>query len=43
VQAPTGWTDKGVGGWVDAMKTVYQNGALFNEITFEQVRANSMK
>jgi nicotinamide phosphoribosyltransferase len=43
VQAPTGWSDKGIGGWVDAMKTVYQNGALFNEIAFEEVRANSNK
>ena len=43
VTAPTGWTDKGVGGWTEAMKTVFQNGALFNEITFEEIRANSNK
>ena len=43
VQAPTGWSDKGIGGWTEALQTVYMNGALFNEITFEQVRANSMK
>jgi nicotinamide phosphoribosyltransferase len=43
VTAPTGWTDKGIGGWTDALQTVFQNGALFNEINFEQVRANARK
>jgi nicotinamide phosphoribosyltransferase len=43
VEAPTGWTDKGVGGWTEALKTVYMNGALFNEITFDEVRQNSRK
>jgi nicotinamide phosphoribosyltransferase len=43
VAAPTGWTDKGIGGWTEAMQTVYQNGALFNEIDFATVRANSNK
>jgi nicotinamide phosphoribosyltransferase len=43
VQAPTGWSDKGIGGWTEAMKTVYMDGALFNEIDFATVRANSNK
>jgi nicotinamide phosphoribosyltransferase len=43
VQAPTGWSDKGIGGWTEALQTVYQNGALFNEIDFATVRANSNK
>jgi nicotinamide phosphoribosyltransferase len=43
VTAPTGWTDKGVGGWTEAMQTVYMNGALFNEIDFATVRANAKK
>jgi nicotinamide phosphoribosyltransferase len=43
VAAPTGWSDKGVGGWTEAMKTVYMNGALFNEIDFATVRANAKK
>jgi len=43
VTAPTGWTDRGIGGWTDALQTVYQNGALFNEIDFATVRANSNK
>ena len=43
VQAPTGWSDRGIGGWTEALQTVFQNGALFNEITFEEVRANSNK
>ena len=43
VAAPTGWSDKGIGGWTEALQTVYQNGALFNEIDFATVRANSNK
>jgi nicotinamide phosphoribosyltransferase len=43
VTAPTGWSDKGIGGWTDALQTVFQNGALFNEVDFATVRANSNK
>ncbi len=43
VTPPTGWTDKGIGGWSEALQTVYMNGALFNEIDFATVRANSNK
>jgi nicotinamide phosphoribosyltransferase len=41
VDQPKGWTDKGVGDFVDALVPVYWNGNLHNEITFEQVRANA--
>jgi len=43
VTPPTGWSDKGIGGWSDALQIVFQNGALFNEIDFATVRANSNK
>ena len=43
VAAPTGWSDKGIGGWTEALQTVYMNGALFNEIDFATVRANARK
>jgi nicotinamide phosphoribosyltransferase len=43
VTPPTGWTDKGIGGWSEALQTVYMDGALFNEIDFATVRANSNK
>ena len=43
VTAPTGWSDKGIGGWTDALQVVFQNGNLFNEIDFATVRANSNK
>jgi nicotinamide phosphoribosyltransferase len=43
VTAPTGWTDKGIGGWTDALVEVFRDGKLVKEITFEQVRANALK
>jgi nicotinamide phosphoribosyltransferase len=43
VTAPTGWTDKGVGEWTDALSEVFRDGKLANEISFEQVRANARK
>jgi len=43
VTAPTGWTDKGIGGWTEALTEVYRDGKLVKEITFEQVRANARK
>ncbi len=43
VSAPTGWTDKGIGGWTEVLVPVFQNGNLFNEIDFATVRANSNK
>ena len=43
VTAPTGWTDKGIGGWTDALVEVFRDGKLVSEITFDQVRANARK
>ena len=43
VTAPTGWTDKGIGGWTEALVPVYWNGNLSKDYTFEQVRANARK
>jgi len=43
VTAPTGWSDKGIGGWTDALATVYENGKLVKSYTFDEVRANSRK
>jgi nicotinamide phosphoribosyltransferase len=42
VEQPKGWTDKGFE-WHPVLQVVYQNGALFNEIDFATVRANSNK
>ena len=38
-----GWTDKGRGGWMPALKIVFENGKLVKEYTFDEVRANSNK
>jgi nicotinamide phosphoribosyltransferase len=43
VTAPTGWTDKGIGGWTEALVPVYWSGNLCKDYTFEEVRANSNK
>jgi hypothetical protein len=43
VDAPTGWTDRGIGGWTDALEEVYRDGRLIKEITFDEVRANAKK
>ena len=43
VTAPTGWTDKGIGGWTPALVEVFRDGKLIKEYTFDEVRANSMK
>jgi nicotinamide phosphoribosyltransferase len=43
VTPPTGWTDKGIGGWTNALEMVFMNGQLTKEITFAEVRANSNK
>jgi nicotinamide phosphoribosyltransferase len=43
VTAPTGWTDKGIGGWTEALVEVYRDGKIIKEYTFDEVRANSMK
>jgi nicotinamide phosphoribosyltransferase len=43
VTPPTGWTDKGFGGWTEAMQTVFRDGKIISEYTFDEVRANSNK
>ncbi len=43
VNKPTGWHDKGIGDFVDVLETVYCDGKLVKEITFNEVRANSVK
>jgi nicotinamide phosphoribosyltransferase len=41
VTAPTGWTDRGIGSWTEALEEVYRNGKLIKEINFDTVRANA--
>jgi nicotinamide phosphoribosyltransferase len=41
VTAPTGWTDRGIGSWTEALEEVYRNGKLIKEIDFATVRANA--
>ena len=43
VTPPTGWSDKGIGGWTDALVEVFRDGKLVKEISFDEVRANSNK
>ena len=43
VSAPTGWSDRGIGGWTNALEEVYRDGKLLRDMTFDQVRANSRK
>ncbi len=43
VNKPTGWHDKGIGDFVDLLETVYCDGKLVKEISFEEVRANARK
>jgi len=42
VEQPKGWTDRGTV-WTEALGEVYRDGRLIKEITFDEVRANSMK
>jgi len=41
VTEPTGWTDRGIGGWTEALEEVYRDGKLIKEIDFATVRANA--
>ena len=41
IDEPRGWTDRGVGPWVEALSEVYRDGALMKKITFDEVRANA--
>jgi nicotinamide phosphoribosyltransferase len=41
VERPTGWSDRAVGDFREVLQTVYVDGKLVKEVTFEEVRANS--
>ena len=43
VTAPTGWTDKGIGDWTEALVEVFRDGKVVKEYTFDEVRQNSNK
>jgi nicotinamide phosphoribosyltransferase len=43
VNEPTGWTDRGIGGWITVLEEVYRDGKLIKEIDFATVRANARK
>lgn len=43
IKPPAGWTDKGYGGWVEAMQTVFRDGQIIREYDFAEVRANVRK
>ena len=43
VEQPKCWYDKGIGDFVDVLETVYLDGKLIKDITFDEVRANAMK
>lgn len=40
VEQPKGWTDRGLA-WKPLLQKVFENGKLYNEISFEEVRANA--
>jgi nicotinamide phosphoribosyltransferase len=40
VEQPKGWTDRGLE-WNPVLQKVFENGKLYNEISFEEVRANA--
>ena len=41
VEQPKGWTDKGVGEFVEVLEEVYRDGKLIKETTFDEVRARA--
>ena len=43
VDQPKGWYDKGFGPFTEMLETVYCDGKLIKEITFDEVRANARK
>jgi nicotinamide phosphoribosyltransferase len=43
VKPPAGWSDKGFGGWSEALVTVFRDGQIISEYTFDEVRANASK
>jgi nicotinamide phosphoribosyltransferase len=43
VRPPSGWTDRGFGGWTEALQTVFRDGQIIREYDFAEVRANAKK
>jgi nicotinamide phosphoribosyltransferase len=43
VDRPTGWHDRAIGDFVNALEEVYRDGKLVKEIKFDEVRANARK
>jgi nicotinamide phosphoribosyltransferase len=43
VNQPTGWTDKGIGGWTNALVEVFRDGKLITETSFQEVRDRANK
>jgi nicotinamide phosphoribosyltransferase len=43
VEAPKGWTDRGIGGWYPMLNEVYRDGKLIRDYSFEEVRANAKR
>ena len=43
VDQPKGWFDKGFGPFEEMLEEVYRDGSLVKEMTFDEIRANSMK
>ena len=43
VDQPKGWGDRGFGPYTNMLETVYCDGKLIKEITFDEVRANARK
>ena len=43
VNRPTGWHDKGIGDFAEVLETVYCDGKLVKDISFDEVRANARK
>ena len=43
VNKPTGWHDKAIGEFVDVLETVYCDGKLVKEMSFEEIRANAKR
>jgi nicotinamide phosphoribosyltransferase len=43
VTTPSGWTDRGIGSWSEALIEVYRDGELITDYTFDEVRANARK
>jgi nicotinamide phosphoribosyltransferase len=43
VEQPKGWTDKGIGDFVEVLEEVYRDGRLVKETTFDEVRARAQQ